>query len=620
MSDLARYLVSCLWDKPLVAFSTELYSVGAPILTDASFDILEKEYPTKTVGSKPSSAFEKVRHSVPMGSLSKAQSEADISNWIRGLGRNPWPLFISEKLDGISISVEYKNGQLVRALTRGDGNFGEDITRNVVLMKGVKKTIPNFTGFLRGEIIVKKSDFHNFPDASNPRNSAAGAAKSQHDNSKCKFCSVVFYRIIPYSTSKREEFKQLKTWGLQTPNFTWANNSKEIDAFYKEYVDSTRSRLDYDIDGLVIEIDDTEKAFSVGTDPLHPEYAVAYKFPHAEGETTLRAVEWQVGNTGRITPVAVFDEVLLAGARINRASLATVNLLKGKGLEIGSKIIVSRRNDVIPMVERALSKGTSQIRIPSNCPSCGYTLEVEGEYVICPNIGVCPAQIQGAVINYTKKIGVLEWGDTVVKAICDSDSIRDLADIYELSPEDIAGLYLESGRGIGLKTANKMYDNLHEKSELPIHVFVGALGIKGVGRTMCKVLADSGYNTIEKMRSATVDEISEIGGFGFVRAEEFVAGLEERHDIIDRILRHVSISKPARGSMNGKSVCMTGFRDADMAYEIERQGGTIKSSVGRGLTYLVQKDVKSLSEKSKKALELGVQIVSIEDMWRMLGR
>jgi DNA ligase (NAD+) len=407
---------------------------------------------------------------------------------------------------------------------------------------------------------------------------------------------------------------------LEVPSAFLVDNIEDIMRLYNHYVVERREYLDYDIDGLVIEIDDTEKAFSVGTDPAHPEYAIAFKFPHAEGETTLRAVEWQVGNTGRVTPVAVFDEVTLAGARINRASLATVGLLKGKGLEIGSKIVVSRRNDVIPMVERAVTKGISPINIPHNCPSCGHALEIEGEYIICPNIGACPAQIQGAVLNYTKKIGVLEWGDTVVKAMCDSGLVRDLSDIYFIDVLKLASVEMESGRILGIKTATKMFDNLNDKLRLPLHVFVGALGIKGVGRTMCKLLVDAGYNTIEKMRSANVMDIARVEGFGPIRAEEFVAGLQEREGIINDILGRVKIEKPSSGAMNGKSVCMTGFRDADMASEIERQGGSIKSSVGKGLTYLVQKDASSVTEKSKKALELGVKVISIENMWRILGK
>ena len=614
----ARFLFSGLWGKPIVSYTTERYSAGTPVITDYTFDVLEKEYPTDKIGSKPAAGFEKVRHAVPMGSLSKAQTESDVKSWIKGLGRNPWPLFISDKLDGISVSIEYKNGSLVRAVTRGDGQFGEDITRNVIVMKGVKRHIPNFTGFLRGEIVVKRSDFHNFVGASNPRNSAAGAAKSLHDNSKAKFCTVLFYRIIPYLHSKRDEFKQLRLWGLETPRFTWANNIDEVIRFYNEYVNSQRSRLDYDIDGLVIEIDDTEKAFSVGTDPSHPEYAIAFKFPHAEGETILRQVLWQVGNTGRVTPVAVFDAVPLAGAMVSRASLATVGLLREKQLEIGSKIVVSRRNDVIPMVERALSRGTQSVKIPKTCPSCNHELDEEGEYLICPNVGACPAQIQGAVLNYTKKIGVLEWGDTVVKALCDSGMVKTLPDIYEIDVEELAELQMESGRFVGMKTAEKMLDNLEEKNELPLHVFVGALGIKGIGRTMCKLLVDAGFDTLDSMESADIEELSEVPGFGFVRAEEFVAGISERSNMIDRMIQHVEILEPTSGAMTGKSVCMTGFRDAEMVAEIERQGGSIKSSVGKGLTYLVQKDPAAVSEKSKKALSYGVEIVSIEEMWDML--
>lgn len=632
MNNLARYLISALWSKELVEFATERYASGTPTLTDYTFDVLEREFPTKTVGSKPSGAFEKVRHTVPMGSLSKAQTESDLKSWIKALGRNPWPLFISDKLDGISVSIEYKNGKLIRALTRGDGQFGEDITRNVLVMRGVKKFIPDFSGFLRGEVIVKKSDFHNFAGASNTRNSAAGAAKSQNDTSKAKFCSVLFYRLIDsksgYESSKRNEFSRLQSFGLETPRSGYANNLQDIMDIYSEYVDSRRAKLDYDIDGLVIEVNDSETAFSIGTDPSHPEYAIALKFPNAEGETILRAVEDQVGNSGHVNPVAVFDTVVLGGVtiagvtrggvKINRASLANYDMMKSKDLMIGSRIIVSRRNDVIPMVERALSRGTSQIKIPTTCPSCNHALEEEGKYLICPNIGICPAQIQGSILNYTNKIGVLEWGETVVKAMCDSEIVNNLADIYDLTAEELAQLTMESGRILGIKTATKMVENLHSKNPIPLHVFVGSLGIKGVGRTLCKLIVDAGFDSIEEMECADVSDLAGINGFGFSRAEEFVNGISDRDEIIDRILEYISITGPATGIMSGKSMCMTGFRDADLASAFERAGGTVKSSVGKGLTYLVVKSKGSKSDKSKKAEALKIPIKTQEEMKEML--
>lgn len=620
----------------LIKYYTEMYTAGTPVVSDAEFDRIERDYLAKigksrrqagTVGTKPSdnTGLKKIKHKIQMGSLEKANNRADIVNWIKTLsksaGNNIWPLFWSVKLDGLSVDIRYENGVLILAVTRGDGTFGEDITRNVKIMQGVRDNIPKFTGDLRGEIIIKNSDFtaQNFPDASNTRNSAAGAAKSIHDNSKCRFCSVLFYRVIPYEESKVDEFNLLKAYRLNTPMHGIVNSVDEIMQVYHKFISETRSQLDCEIDGLVFEINDTETAFSVGTDMLHPEYAIALKFPNAEGETVLRDVIFQIGNTGRITPVAVFDEVILAGARITKASLATIGLLRSKQITIGARIIVSRRNDVIPMVERVVAVGTQAVKIPAHCPSCNHELTESGEYLICENTATCPAQLQGSIINYTKKLGILEWGDTVVEAICEAGLVDDVSDIYTLEVDQLESVTMpESGRVLGSKTAETMIRNLHNKNQLPLHSLIGSLGIKGIGRTMCKLLVDAGYDTVEKMHDADEYDLSDIQGFGAVRAREFVNGIKGLGNIIDNILVYVKISGPSTGKMKGKSVCMTGFRDAEMMSEIEAQGGTVKNSVGAGLTYLVQKERNSVSEKSKKATSLGTKVISIDDMWEIL--
>lgn len=621
--EIGRLIVSILWSKELSELATTEYSSGNPFMSDATFDTLDKEYPTKSVGSKPSPDFGKVRHKIPMGSLDKAQSIDDVKKWIRGLGKNPFPMVVSDKLDGASVSIEYENGKLVRASTRGDGDIGEDITKNVLVMKGVKKNLDDATAELRGEIIIKKSDWHNFAGAANPRNAAAGAAKSVHDNSKAKFCSVVFYRIIPNAPSKREELYDLKMLGLEIPRARLANNISDIEKIYEEYVSSERKSLDYDIDGLVIEIDDTEKALQVGTDPYHPEYAIAFKFPHEEGVTTLRKVIWQVAATGRVNPVAIFDPVNISGAMISRASLANFSLIESKNLEIGSKIVVSRRNDVIPMVERVVSRGTSKIIPPAKCPSCGHDLEWSGDknngkFLICPNVGGCQAQLEGAILNYTNKIGVLEWGDVAVNSICNAGLVKNISDIYKLTASDIENLESENGKMIGEKNAEKMIDNLHDRDTLPLHVFVGALGITGIGETMAKAVVDEGYSTIDDMLSLDEDDLESIKGFGNKRAKEFVNGINDRRKIISNILNHIDIEEVSSGNLTGMSFCMTGFRDPELKSAIESAGGVVKSSVGHTLTYLIQKNKNQITDKSEKAKSIGIPIISSDDAWGMI--
>jgi DNA ligase (NAD+) len=364
----------------------DAYYNGSPIMTDAAYDALEDTLrqldPSNPllgfVGSAPASgAFAKVTHEIPMGSLNKAQNIGDMESWLRSCASTTRKeLHISDKLDGISVSLKYTRVpnkprfELVQALSRGDGITGEDITRNVTLMKGALKFIPApptadstvKTLYVRGEIIITHDDFaSHFKDGKNPRNSASGAAKQQHDNSKCQHLTVMAYQFLtdgsPLTRTKIEEFNLLKSFGFNTPKTYPAMSLKDIEARYQDYVTTTRKALNYDIDGLVVEFDDNPYRESLGDLNGRPKGAIAFKFPHEEKQTTLRNIRWQVGNSGRVTPVAEFDPVELAGVMVKKASLAGVRQVEQLKLYKDCIILVSRRNDCIPHVEANISSG-----------------------------------------------------------------------------------------------------------------------------------------------------------------------------------------------------------------------------------------------------------------------
>lgn len=352
-----------------IELARKAYYNGNPIMSDAVYDSLEdqlrKENPDhpllKRVGETPTGGWAKRTHRQPMTSLNKAQTPQECQSWVGGF-KSGIDYVISEKMDGISIGLEYSNGILTHAVTRGDGTIGEDITPNVLKMKGVVTRLPsNWSGHIRGEIICKKSDHKTyFLGQTNPRNTASGTAKRQSDTEQCRYLTVVVYQILPESTrysSKLEELEALESFGFFTPNYYEANSYADILEVYKDYVSRVRSSLDYDIDGLVLEVSDTDYRNSQGDLNGRPRAAVAFKFPHEEQETTLRNIRWQVGKSGRITPVAEFDPVVLAGATVEKASLATVRQVENLRLFEGCKILVSRRGDVIPRVEANVSLG-----------------------------------------------------------------------------------------------------------------------------------------------------------------------------------------------------------------------------------------------------------------------
>lgn len=610
----------------------EAYYADNQIVSDALYDAFRDEtrrmapdHPYfKEVGAAPRSAWPKRRLGFPMGSLNKVQTPEEFRAW---LPRRE--VFGSLKLDGISVLLRYDNGRLVWAATRGDGEVGEDITANVRKMKGVPAKVASFTGFVRGEIILKKSVFEEHFKAEgykNCRNAAGGAAKDLV-GAKCHLLDVMTYLIRPdafaYAT-RAQEFEALRDFGFGVAGSGWcATKESTILEIYQDYIEVARAALDFDIDGLVIEVNDTDAREAMGETDRRPAGAVAFKFPHDKAGTTLRDIVWQVGASGRITPVAVFDPVELAGATVRQASLhnvANIYRLSSVGLHCGDKVVVSRRNDVIPYLEEVVESGAGLFSHPLCCPTCNASTEMDGEYLVCPNKLGCPAQTEGGIKRWIEKIGVKDFGDALVESACQAGLVTEPADLYKLTVEQLAALQL-SGRKVGKSTATTALKNLHAKKSLPLHVLVGSLGIPLWSRSMVKLLVANGCDTLFKMQDMTLSDLVKIPGVETTKAQAFIEGLAVALPKIHALLEAgITIAPEATGALKGQSVCMTGFRDAEMEASIEAAGGTVKSSVGKGLSYLVAKDPKGSSGKLTTARANGTKVVSIEEMWRLLGR
>lgn len=332
---------------------------------DAAYDELRRTNPDsfvlKIVGASPKSGWPKAYHRIPMGSLDKVNTVPEFNKWFPDV-----PCVVSEKLDGISVAVEYNNGKFVRAITRGrDNEPGEVITRNVSLMQGVPKAIPNNSSeiWVRGEIILNKQNFETyFNGSSNPRNCASGVARREGDGyEECQYLTLMSYRIYnlngKLATSRLNEFEILKEYGFNVPFFKFVNNAKDVENIYNEYIDTRRSTLNYDIDGLVIDVNSLELAEELGEVNNRPKGSIAFKFPHETAVTTLRDIRWQVGNSGRVTPVGLFDAVQLAGANVEKATLHNAGRVEHLKLSKDCSILVSRRNDCIPAIEANLTLG-----------------------------------------------------------------------------------------------------------------------------------------------------------------------------------------------------------------------------------------------------------------------
>ena len=622
----------------LKAADTAYYN-GVTLMSDAAYDLLRDQLRKldpqnpylKSVGAPVQSGWQKVVHAQAMQSLNKANLIDEMYSWAMGLKTQNTRYIITEKLDGISISLFYWEGKLIQAVTRGDGTIGEDITTNVVRMKGVPQTIDGFTGYIRGEVVCLKSDHaKHFAGQSNPRNTASGTAKRQSNPEACQYLTVLAYQVSPALVSKRDTLEFLKDAGFAVPNFHIAGTIQAVDSVYQEYIDCARGQLDYDIDGLVVELDDTGLFESKGYLNGNPRAAVAYKFPAEEQPTILRDLQWQVGKSGRITPVAVFDTVSLAGANVSRASLHNIAYIQrlvqaasGVGLYLcaGDQILVARKNDVIPGVEELLAQAEGNITEffpPENCPCCGSPTEMSGEYLLCVD-DTCPANIQGAIVRWLEKVGILHFGPTLVEALLDAGLVQDIADLYTVDVKKAAQISF-NGRTVG-GTADLAFNNLHAKKELDLHVFLGSLGLNSlIGRSMIKTFVDAGYDTLLKLQNVRASELAQIPGVGMTKADAFVKGMQSKETLITRLLNAgVTIKQKATGNMSGLSMCQTGFRDPAMVSAFEAAGGTVKSSVGKGLTYLVCTNKSGSSTKLDKARQLGTEVKEIAEMWALLN-
>lgn len=636
------------------------YYNSQPTMSDAAFDALEDElrkldpnnsFFLKVGAPAPQGGqWPKAPHGQPMGSLNKAQSKDDLRAWFTNCSIKPGDdVLVGDKCDGISIGLTYVKGILNQAITRGDGTIGEDITRNVLLMEGAVKRLPKkfFDGskvpdvvHVRGEIVCTKSAFAaHFQGESNPRSTANGTAKRRKSGyEKCSYLTILTYQILPQGKAfllKSDEIRALKECGFRMINYRVLSSPVAVEAYYDEYVKKVRAGLDYDIDGLVIDLNDTAKQDALGKLGGKPKGAVAFKFPHEEKPTKLKNVRWSCGKTGRITPVAEVEPVRLAGANIVNASLHNVDNIAELCSEIGQQVLaegdlllVSRRNDVIPYVEKIL-KGTEDANAktfdpPTTCPSCNGKVEIDGAYLICNN-DPCEAQAIGLVTNWVAKIGVKFVGEALIAAWIDAGLVEDPSDLYTLDPA-IAENVLISGRKAG-GSATKAIKNLNKSMTLPLALFVGSLNIENVGRTTAQTIVDAGFDSLQKMAKAKVNQIAAISGLGESTARDFVYGLYSRMHLIGKLLSNgVAIEKKIIGPLTGKFFCLTGFRDSGLEAAIQQAGGLMKSGVSKDLTYLVLQDPTSASGKAKKARDYNgkgvasIDLIDPDAAWKLTGQ
>lgn len=574
----------------------------------------------------------KTRHEIPMGSLNKVNTADELRDWATRcdelavkaeLAEISDDLAVTEKLDGISLEVVYRDGELAAAITRGDGIVGEQITPNVLRIESVPHRIDRKGHVsVRGEIVLRKSDADamielrkeldkDFSGELSLRNTAAGAARAKSTKfiPGTRLLSVLIYDLegIEGVETEQEKFDIIRKLGFVTPSLL-IGPLDAIIARYDEYAATLRDQLDYEIDGLVVRANRVRSFALLGELNNRPRAAVAFKFGSEMAVTRLKAITWETGDTGRITPVALVEPVRLVGAQVERASLHNLANVKALDIGVGDEVLISRRNDVIPYVEKVEVKGPNHEQAPTTCGRCEAEVVVDGEYLVCRN-DACPARRIGRLKTWINTIGLLEWGEKTFVLFSDLGLVGEPADLYRLTVAQLTEI-----DGFGEKRARKLLDPLFARKEIPLATFIAALGIETVSKETGKLLVEAGFDSIAAIHEATALQLADIPGLGAIKAEKIKKGIEGRLDEIER-LRDVGVipTIPSEGGpLTGMSFCFSGSHSRPrkvLQNLVESNGGSVRSGVTKGLTYLVLADPTSTSSKAEKARKLGTEVV-----------
>lgn len=606
------------------------YYNGEAEISDADFDKLWDELKVidpenevlKKVGAD-SGNFEKARHVMPMGSQEKA---ADPEQFLAWSEKHLYPEYLVEfKLDGASLELQYSKGVLVRAVTRGDGSVGDDITRNAKKMKGVMHELRlngqpvDFTGGIRGEVIMTHQVHkEHFSDKANCRNAANGLMKRK-DGQGSEYLKLITYDALategtsPFS-DEEEKIKWLSSLGFNVSPLKICKTPEEV-VDYRAFITDTRKDLEYDIDGLVIKervinLDDAFRA--------RPDRQIAFKFSLEEAVSTLRKVEWSISGS-TYTPVAIFDEVELNGTKVQRASLANPDTMRNLGIMIGSKVLVVKRGEIIPKIEQVVMEDgldLSPVEMPCTCEVCGSPLIDEGSRLFCPNKD-CSKRILHRLLKFQSVVDIRDFGVTLIENLFKDKRLKSVKDIYSLKKDELVPYFLNEESMEGGKEslgAEKVWNSIQAHREMTLATFVAGFDIDGLGLTQSEKLVAAGFNTLEKFLSASEDDIASVYGFAEISAHTICEGFKENgEEMLFLSKNELKIKGAQEGKLTGKSFCFTGelsMKRADCEKLVKDNGGQIKSSVTKDLTYLITNDTESGSSKNVKAQKLGIPVIN----------
>ncbi len=652
------------------------YVLDSPVISDAEYDALMRELkeleekypelitpdsPTQRVGFKPAEGFKEVPHVEPMLSLDDAMNEEEVIEFDKRIKRflgfpedQPIEYTVEPKIDGLAVELVYENGVFVVGSTRGDGYVGEDVTNNLKTIKTIPLRLRKFTEDapdipprvdIRGEVFMTKEEFQRLNEErvrkgelpfANPRNAAAGSLRQLDPSITAKrkldiFCYGVG-RVDGYKFKTQWEILQtLPKWGLKiNPMVKLVKNIQEAIKYHHE-IERIRETLPYEIDGIVIKVNDLSLWEKLGTKARSPRYALAYKFQPTQVTTQLIDVVFQVGRTGAITPVAILKPVQIGGVIVERATLHNEDFIKNLDVRIGDWVLVQRAGDVIPQIvmpikDRRTGK-EKEIVFPTHCPICRTKLvKKPGEAIWrCPNPN-CYASLVRKILHFASRnaMNIEGLGEKVARDLVDKGFVQNIADLYYLKLEDFMKL-----PGFAYKKAKNLYEAIQKSKKTTLARFIYALGIRHVGEAMAYLLAEK-FKTLDKLMNASVSDLLSIPGVGYEVAKSIVDFFknEENRKMIQRMLdagvTFIEEEKKEEEKpkiLEGKTFVFTGALKSMTRDQAKRKvielGGKVTDSVSRKVDYVVVGE--SPGSKYQRALQLGIKTINEEEFLKLIG-
>lgn len=638
------------------------YNEDSPEISDYEYDLLLRELenieyehpelitpdsPTQRIGGNAAEKFSPVEHKIPMESLHDSFSPEEIIDFdkhVREIVQSP-EYVVEPKIDGLSVSAEYKNGIFVRGSTRGDGKVGEDITDNLKTIKTLpmklKRPIPYLE--VRGEVymsiesferLTAKQEENDEKPFKNPRNAAAGSLRQKDSKiTKERDLDIFVFNVQQIEGEELTEHKQslefLKELGFTVlPFYHLCKNSDEVLEKINE-IGNNRGKLSFQIDGAVVKTNSFAQREALGSTSKFPKWAEAYKYPPEEKETELLDIEINVGRTGVLTPTAIFSPITLAGTTVSRATLHNQEFISEKDIRIGDTVILRKAGEIIPEVVsvKKHKENSEPYQIPRICPSCGSPVEFEnGEAALRCSNTECPAQLMRHMIHFVSRdaMDIDGLGEKVLHALAENNLIHSPFDLYRLTKDNILSL-----EGKKEKSADNLIKAIEKSKSNDLYRLVFSLGIRQIGQKAAKLLADK-FRTLDNIANASLEDISEIDGFGDIMAQNIVSyfSLEKTKELINEI-KELGIntenltekSEIKDNPFSGKTVVITGtlptYKRSEAAAIIEKLGGKTSNSVSKKTDYVLAGD--AAGSKLTKAQQLGITIIDENEFNKMIS-